>query len=60
MSEVRITEEGVIPVFRVPGPCTPIPGGDGIATIATTDPVRAMVRSVSQWAERSTMRTTIL
>ena len=49
VSEVRITEEGVIPVFRVPGPCTPIPGGDGIATIATTDPVRAMVRSISQW-----------
>jgi site-specific DNA recombinase len=46
IAEIRITEEGVIPVFRIPGPRTPIPGGDGAATITGTEPVRAMVRSV--------------
>src|SRR6266568_3551393 len=46
IAEIRTTEEGVIPVFRIPGPRTPIPGGDGTATIAGTEPVRAMVRSV--------------
>jgi site-specific DNA recombinase len=46
IAEIRITEEGVIPVFRIPGPHTPIPGHDGTTTIAGTEPVRAMVRSV--------------
>ncbi len=46
VAEIRITEEGVIPVLRVPGPRTPIPGGNDTATSAATEPVRAMVRSV--------------
>ena len=45
IAEVRITEEGVIPVFRIPGPHTPVPSGD-TAAITGTEPVRAMVRSV--------------
>jgi site-specific DNA recombinase len=48
VAEVRITEEGVIPVFRIPEPSTPIPGGGDIATITATEPVRAMVRSVGR------------
>jgi len=47
IAEIRITEEGVIPVFRIPGPRTPVPGGDDTATITETEPVRAMVRSVA-------------
>ncbi len=46
VAEVRITEEGVIPVFRIPEPSTTIPGGGDTATISGTEPVRAMVRSV--------------
>jgi site-specific DNA recombinase len=46
VAEVRVTEEGVIPVFRIPGPRTPIPGGND--TTAATEPVRAMVRSVGR------------
>lgn len=48
VAEVRVTEEGVIPVFRIPEPNTPIPGGGGTATISGAEPVRAMVRSVGR------------
>ena len=52
VAEIRITDEGVIPVFRIPGPHTPIPdtGGRGGAdeVTRTGDPVRAMVRSVGR------------
>src|SRR6266496_3874094 len=46
VADVRISEEGVIPVFRIPEPSTPIPGGGDTATISGTEPVRAMVWSV--------------
>ena len=51
IAEIRITDEGVIPVFRIPGPHTPIPdtsdgGADDITR--TGDPVRAMGRSVGR------------
>jgi site-specific DNA recombinase len=46
IAEIRITEEGIIPVFRIPGPRTPNPGGDATATITAAEPVRALVRSV--------------
>jgi site-specific DNA recombinase len=46
VAEIRITEEGVIPVFRIPEPSTPIPGGGDTATVAGTEPVRAMVGTV--------------
>lgn len=49
VAEIRLTEEGVIPVFRIPGPRTPIPDsdpGEAGQTTPTGDPVRAMVRSV--------------
>lgn len=45
IAEIRITEEGVIPVFRIPAPRTPLPSND-TADITGTEPVRAMVRSV--------------
>lgn len=48
IAEIRITEEGVIPVFRIPGPRTPVPGGDSSAITAGTEPVRAIVRSVGR------------
>ncbi len=44
VAEIRLTEEGVIPVFRVPGPGTPIPDRDPSEagqTTPTGDPVRA-------------------
>jgi site-specific DNA recombinase len=47
IAEIRITEEGIIPVFRIPSPGTSVPG-DGADTIDATDPVRAMVRSVGR------------
>lgn len=50
IAEIRITEEGVIPVFRIPGPHTPIPGTSHSSgaeeTTPTGDPVRAMGWSV--------------
>jgi site-specific DNA recombinase len=48
VAEVRITTEGVIPVFRIPSPRTPISGDGDTATIDGTEPVRAMVRSVGR------------
>jgi site-specific DNA recombinase len=42
--EIRITDQGVIPVFRIPGPATPIPGQPD----STGTPVRTMVRSVGR------------
>ena len=45
IAEIRITEEGVIPVFRIPSPRTPTPAGD---TTATEPAVRAMVRAVGR------------
>jgi hypothetical protein len=45
IAEIRITDEGVIPVFRIPGPGTPDPGNDD-ATSTGAEPVRALVRSV--------------
>ncbi len=51
VAEIRLTEEGVIPVFRVPGPGTPIPDRDPSEagqTTPTGDPVRAMGRSVGR------------
>jgi len=45
IAEIRITGEGIIPVFRIPGPRSPIPG-DTSTTITSAVPVRAMVRSV--------------
>ncbi len=51
VAEIRLTEEGVIPIFRIPGPCTPIPDSDpseAEQTTPTGDPVRAMGRSVSE------------
>ena len=47
VAEIRITDEGVIPVFRIPGPRTSIPGHDSIAATVITEPVRATVRPVS-------------
>jgi site-specific DNA recombinase len=52
VGEIRITDEGVIPVFRIPGPHIPIPDtGDHSGAVEVTrtgDPVRAMVRSVGR------------
>jgi site-specific DNA recombinase len=45
IDEIRITEEGIIPVFRIPGPSSPIPGETSTADTSAV-PVRAMVRSV--------------
>jgi site-specific DNA recombinase len=44
IAEIRITDEGLIPVFRIPGPHSPIPGETSTSTV----PVRAMVRSVGR------------
>jgi hypothetical protein len=46
IAEIRITEEGIIPVFRIPGPHSPIPGETSTSTSAV--PVRAMVHSVGR------------
>jgi site-specific DNA recombinase len=50
VAEIRITDEGVIPVFRIPGPYTPIPDtgdrGGADEVTRTAEPVRAMARSV--------------
>ena len=47
VAEVRITDEGLIPVFRVPSSSQSIPGETTSA--ATTEPaVRAMLRSVGR------------
>jgi site-specific DNA recombinase len=47
VAEVRITEEGLIPVFRIPSPRPPIPGDTDDA--AASDPaVRTMLRSVGR------------
>jgi site-specific DNA recombinase len=48
IAEIRITEEGVIPVFRIPGPPTPATDGDNTAANGAASPVRAMVRSVGR------------
>jgi site-specific DNA recombinase len=47
IAEIRITEEGIIPVFRIPGPRSPIPG-ETSTTSTSAVPVRAMVRSVGR------------
>ena len=47
IDEIRITEEGIIPVFRIPGPHSPIPGETSTASTSAV-PVRAMVRSVGR------------
>ncbi len=47
IDEIRITEEGIIPVFRIPGPRSPIPG-ETSTTSTSAVPVRAMVRSVGR------------
>ena len=47
IAEIRITGEGIIPVFRIPGPRSPIPG-DTSTTTTSAVPVRAMVRSVGR------------
>jgi len=49
VAEIRITEEGVIPVFKIPGPRSPIPG-ENDTTEANETPVRAIVRSVGRAA----------
>ena len=50
IAEIRLTEAGVIPVFRIPGPHTPIPDtsnhGGADEVTRTCEPVRAMGRSV--------------
>ena len=52
VAEIRITDEGVIPVFRIPAPDTPTSSdgasSDGASAADTTGPVRAMVRSVGR------------
>jgi site-specific DNA recombinase len=40
--EIRITEQGLIPVYRIPAPDSPVPGHDD------TPPVRTMVGSVGR------------
>ncbi len=47
IAEIRISDEGVIPVFRIPAPRTPA-DGERTATDGATSPVRAMVRSVGR------------
>ena len=47
IAEIRITGEGIIPVFRIPGPRSPIPG-ETSTTSTSAVPVRAMVRSVGR------------
>lgn len=44
VAEVRITEDGLIPVFRIPGPRSPVPGS--AATTVGDPPVRTMLRLV--------------
>ena len=46
VAEVRITEDGLIPVFRIPSPRPPVPG-DADA-IAGEPPVRTMLRLVGR------------
>jgi site-specific DNA recombinase len=36
VAEIRLTEEGVIPVFRIPGPHTPIPEAPGTSEAGET------------------------
>ena len=63
VAEVRVTGHGLIPVFRIPSSRPPAPRDTTPPrhNTATTEPaVRTMLRSVSQWAERITMRTMIL
>ncbi len=46
IAEIRITEQGVIPVFKIPPPGTPPPGNSPDS--ATASPVRATVHSVDR------------
>lgn len=48
IAEIPITGEGIIPVFKIPGPRTPIPGSNNTATSAATEPGRTMVRPVGR------------
>jgi site-specific DNA recombinase len=58
IAEIRLTEAGVVPVFRIPGPQTPIPdtsNHDGADEVTRTcEPVRAMGRSVGRVGLEST------
>ena len=47
VAELRITEEGVIPVFKIPGPRSPI-RGENDTTDTNEIMVRAMVRPVGR------------
>ncbi len=44
VAEVRITEDGLIPVFRIPSPQSPVPSN--AAATACEPPVRTMLRLV--------------
>jgi site-specific DNA recombinase len=41
---IRLTQEGVIPVFRIPGPHKPIPETPGSGEAGETTPNQEMVR----------------
>ncbi len=45
VAEVRLTQEGVIPVFRIPGPHTPIPEASGTSETDETTPNQDAVRT---------------
>jgi site-specific DNA recombinase len=47
IAEIRITNEGIIPMFKIPGPDLALTG-DAPATGTTGDTVRAMLRSVGR------------
>ncbi len=44
LAEIRLTQEGVIPVFRIPGPHTPIPETPGTSETDETTPNQETVR----------------
>ena len=44
VAEIRLTQEGVIPVFRIPGPHTPIPETPGTSETDETTPNQETVR----------------
>ncbi len=48
VAEIQLTEQGAIPVFRIPGPGTTIPGQRQEAQAEEDTPVRTMVRSVGR------------
>ena len=50
-------QEGLIPVFPIPASDAPLPEDAAGGRETSAAPVRAMVRSVGRWAERTSIRT---